>query len=213
MTAADPFFRAVILDCDGVMFDSMDSNIAYYNHILEHFGHPPMSPEDYPVIQMATGEQSVRHLFRDYPEEDEAENYRRVMDYSPFITSLRIEPGLTDLLSALNGRCKLAVATNRSTTIKGVLEHFGLIQYFDEVMSSLDVKRPKPDPECLLTLLDRFSLKPFEALYVGDSEVDAQTASAAGVPFAAFRNPSLDAAFHVGSMPELGDVVTAGEND
>lgn len=207
MTAAELSFRAVIFDCDGVMFDSMDSNIAYYNHILERFGYPSMRPEDYPVIHMATGEQSVRHLFRDYPEQDEAENYRRVMDYTPFIGKLRMEPGLEELLMSLRDRCRLAVATNRSTTICRVLAHFGLADFFEAVISALDVKRPKPDPECLVTLLEQFSLHGDEALYIGDSEVDAQTASAAGVPFAAFRNPSLPASFHVRSMRELAAVV------
>jgi phosphoglycolate phosphatase len=203
-------FRAVIFDCDGVMFDSKDSNVAYYNHILNHFGYPPMGEEDHRYIQMATGEQSVRYLFRNYPEEDEAEAYRRVMDYTQFLDKLRMEPGLDEILFSLKGRVKLAVATNRSTTIHRVLDHFGLSRYFDLVLSSFDVKRPKPDPECLETILDTFFIRREEALYVGDSEIDAETASAAQVPFAAFKNASLRASFHVRSMVELAAVLSSG---
>ena len=36
-------FRAVILDCDGVMFDSREANRAYYNAVLSHFGRPPLT--------------------------------------------------------------------------------------------------------------------------------------------------------------------------
>jgi phosphoglycolate phosphatase len=207
MNDAAVLFQAVIFDCDGVMFDSKESNIDYYNHILNYFDYPPMSVEDHRYIHMATGEQSVRYLFRNYPEQDEAENYRRIMDYTRFIGKLKIEPGLEEILVSLKGRAKLAVATNRSTTIKPVLGHFGLTEYFDAVISSFDVKHPKPDPECLEIILDRFSLHRKEALYVGDSEVDAETASAAGVSFAAFRNLSLPASFHVTSMAELSAVM------
>ncbi|HDR14627.1 MAG TPA: HAD family hydrolase [Desulfobacteraceae bacterium] len=204
-------FRAVIFDCDGVMFDSKDSNIAYYNHILKHFGYPPMFEEDHNYIQMATGEQSVRYLFRDYPEQDEAEEYRRVMDYTQFIHKLKMEPGLEEILFSLKGRVKLAIATNRSATIKRVLDHFGLARYFDAVISSFDVKRPKPDPECLETILVKFLVGREEALYVGDSEIDAETAAAAQVPFAAFKNSSLQASFHVCSMAELAAVLKNGK--
>lgn len=204
-------FRAVIFDCDGVMFDSKDSNIAYYNHILSHFGYPPMSEKDHWYIHMATGEQSVRYLFRNYPEQDKAQEYRRVMDYTQFIGRLKMEPGLDDILFSLKGRVKLAVATNRSTTINRVLDHFGLTIYFDMVVSSFDVKHPKPDPECLEAILEKFLINPEDALYVGDSDVDAETASAARVPFAAFKNSSLRASFHVCSMTELAAVLNNGK--
>jgi HAD superfamily hydrolase (TIGR01509 family) len=169
-----------------------------------------MSEEDHHYIHMATGEQSVRYLFRDYPDQDEAEKYRRIMDYTQFIDKLKMEPGLEEILFSLKGRVKLAVATNRSITINTVLDHFGLTRYFDAVISSFDVKRPKPDPECLEAILERFLVPRQEALYVGDSEVDAQTASAACVPFAAFKNSSLTASFHVRSMAELAAVLING---
>ena len=35
--------RVLIFDCDGVMFDSRQSNISYYNHLLEHFDLHPMT--------------------------------------------------------------------------------------------------------------------------------------------------------------------------
>jgi phosphoglycolate phosphatase-like HAD superfamily hydrolase len=34
--------RVVAFDCDGVLFDTAEANRAYYNHILAHFGRPPM---------------------------------------------------------------------------------------------------------------------------------------------------------------------------
>jgi len=46
-----------------------------------------------------------------------------------------------------------------------------------------DCQRKKPNPGMLLSLLDRFSISPAEALYVGDQQIDAEAACRAGVPF------------------------------
>ncbi len=37
--------EVVAFDCDGVMFDTINANMAYYNKILEHFGRPAMTPQ------------------------------------------------------------------------------------------------------------------------------------------------------------------------
>jgi len=33
----------VAFDCDGVLFDTLEANRHYYNHILEHFDRPAMN--------------------------------------------------------------------------------------------------------------------------------------------------------------------------
>ena len=68
----------------------------------------------------------------------------------------------------------LGVATNRSTTIGNVLKYHGLAGFFDIVVSSLDVKNPKPHPESLVKILDFFNISPTKALYIGDSESGLQ---------------------------------------
>ncbi len=105
----------------------------------------------------------------------------------PFIRLMEMEPGLIDFLETIRPRIKTAVSTNRSTTIGQVLKTFALDSYFDLVISSLDVTRPKPDPESVLKILDFFQVGPEKCLYIGDSEVDAQTAGGAGVPFVALK--------------------------
>ncbi len=66
------------------------------------------------------------------------------------------------------------------------MKHFGLSQYFDVVIGgdSLAVKKPDPEPPLLHTLVALGGDGP--ALFVGDSEVDAETALRAGVDFALF---------------------------
>ena len=140
---------AVIFDCDGVMFDSRQANINFYNHLLDHFGLPSMREDSVSYVHMHTADASVRHIFRGTPYVEQAQEYRLQMDYAPFIKDMIMEPGLTELLKALKPRFGLAVATNRSNTIGSVIESFGLKKYFDLVISSLDVENPKPHPESL----------------------------------------------------------------
>jgi len=99
------------------------------------------------------------------------------------------------------------VATNRSTTIGEVLETHGISKYFDMVVSSLDVERPKPHPESLLKILHFFGIGPKQAFYVGDSVLDSQTARAAGVVFISYKDDRLDADHHVVSLDQILDVV------
>ena len=158
---------AVIFDCDGVLFDSKHANIHFYNHLLEHFGLPPMDEDEVAYVHMHTADESIRRIFRRTPHTEAALAYRQVMDYSPFILDMVPEPGLREILACLGVETGLAVATNRSDTIGAVLEHHGLDGFFDMVVSSLDVKRPKPDPEALLKILSYFDIGASQALYVG----------------------------------------------
>jgi phosphoglycolate phosphatase len=198
---------AVIFDCDGVMFDSRQANINFYNHLLAHFGLPPLAENQVAFIHMHTAEKSVRHIFRSSPFTEEAQRYRLQVDYEPFIKDMVMEPGLRELLRRLKPRCGLAVATNRSNTIGVVLEQNGLEDLFDVVISSLDVQNPKPHPESLLKILEFFQLPPDVSLYVGDSEIDFETAKAAGVPFVAYKNRGLHAHYHVNHLMEVALLV------
>jgi len=193
----------VVFDCDGVMFDSRQANRNFYNHILARFGHPPMAEEDVAYVHMHTAEESIRHVFRGTPHTEAALSYRWEVDYTPFIRDMVMEPGLMEALACLGVSTGLAVATNRSNTIDWVLERHGLTGVFDVVVSSLDVVRPKPHPDPLLKVLDHFEVGGGDALYVGDSPVDAETAAAAGVPFVAYKNERLEADLHAPDLREV----------
>jgi len=199
--------RVVIFDCDGVMFDSRGANEAYYNHILTHFGMPRMNKKQSDYVHMHTAEQSVTYLFRDDPRLEQALAYRQQIDYLPFIPMMQMEPYLKAFLEYLQFGHKTAISTNRSDTMDRVLVDHGLKGYFDLVVSSLDVKRPKPDPESLIKILDYFGAFPNQAIYIGDSEIDELAAKAAGIPLVAYKNPMLSAAYHVTDFKEIEDLL------
>ena len=118
-----------------------------------------------------------------------------------------LEPYLKPLLEKLRPRYKTAIATNRSNTMDRVLSEHGLEEYFDLVVSSNDVDRPKPYPDPLIKILEHFEIEAYNTLYVGDSELDEIAAKAAGVPFVAYQIRSLSANFHIKSLKEIAQIL------
>jgi phosphoglycolate phosphatase len=195
--------RVVAFDCDGVLFDTVEANRAYYNHMLAHFGHPAMDEQQLRYVHIHTVQQCVAHLFSDDANRQAAMAFRASIDYGQFLKYLTIEPHLKALLDWMRNRYKTAIATNRTDTMGRLLREFELADRFDLVVTSLDVERPKPFPDPLFKILSRFRVEPRQAVFVGDSEVDEATARAAGVPFIAYRNPALEASWHIESLKDL----------
>ena len=65
------------------------------------------------------------------------------------------------------------------------LEANGIEDWFEVIITGSDVSVPKPSPEGILKALWQLGIPPGQALYVGDTEVDYQAASAAGTHFVA----------------------------
>jgi HAD superfamily hydrolase (TIGR01509 family) len=195
--------RAVIFDLDGVLLDSRQANEAFYNHILEVLGLPPMSPADVEVVHRESMEGSLRHLVGEGDKYEAALAYWREMDPTPFIRRLRLFPGAHQTLARLQQHLPLAVATNRTKTTTQVLQHLELEPYFQVVVTPLDAGVPKPDPRVLSCTLERLGLERHQVVYVGDSSVDESLCRAGGVRLVAFRNPTLQAWAHIDELPRL----------
>ncbi|HWR98757.1 MAG TPA: HAD family hydrolase [Candidatus Methanoperedens sp.] len=199
-----PELKLVVLDCDGVMFDSREANRAYYGHLRARFGRPPLTEEEVAFVHAHSAPESVPHIFREWPGEiARVDAYRATVDYAPFLRLMAIEPDLVEFLAAVRPPLATAISTNRTTTMPAVLDTFGLRPHFDLVVTALDVAHPKPHPEALLRILAHFRLRAGEGLFIGDSQVDAEHAAAVGMPLIAFRSPDLAAAHHVSNFREV----------
>jgi len=197
------FFRVIAFDCDGVMFDTAASNRAYYNALLKHMGMPEMTDEQFSYVHSHAVADSVAYLVGEKERIEKAHRFRQDMSYQPFIKEMAMEPFLVPLLKKLHGRYHTAIATNRTDTMGKVLTEFDLDRYFDYVVCAGDVTHPKPHPEALDKILQRFGIEPRELLYIGDSEVDEKAAVSAGVTFAAYDNRQLVADCHISNLGEL----------
>jgi phosphoglycolate phosphatase len=200
--------KLIVFDCDGVLFDSRAANEAFYNDMLAAFSCPPMSREELDFVHMHNVVDSVQHIFRHYPriEQGAVERYRAGIDYGRFLKYLNMEEGLVEFLEMARQRCRLAISTNRTNTMRSLLAAYRLTDYFDMVVTAADVKNPKPAPDALLAILAAFDCRPEEALFIGDSILDQHHAAGCEVPFIAFKNSELTADYHVNGFADLGNL-------
>lgn len=196
--------RGIIYDCDGVLFESRAANLAYYNAVLRQLGEPLVAAEDRIKAHLchtaASPEVFAGLLGTERVEEALA--CAATLDYRRFIPFMTPEPGMVDTLAVLSAQMPLAVATNRGTSMPEILQHFSLGQYFQAVVTSRDVERPKPYPDMLELAARRLGLRNNELLFVGDSELDCAAAARAGIRFAAYKG-DLPGELKIGSHSEL----------
>jgi phosphoglycolate phosphatase len=199
--------QAVVFDCDGVLFDTEAANRVYYSRILQHFGRPSVTDEQFAFVHMHTVAKSIDYLFADEKSRAAAHDFRKSMDYRTYLNNIVIEPHLVSLLEKLRPRIKTAIATNRTDTMNRLLAEFNLEGYFDLVVTSSDVAQPKPSPDVLLKILHYFGLAPDQTIYVGDSKVDELAAEAACIPLIAYRNPDLAADYHIDTLKDIEELL------
>lgn len=174
----------VIFDCDGVLFDSWRANVAYYNAVLARLGLPPLDEEWMSQAHVLGSTQLYDAMFGVGTElAERAQRAGSDVDYEPFYGDMRPSEGLEVLLASLKRRYRLAMATNRGSTVDGVVTRFGLDRFFDLAVGVRDVARPKPHPDMIERCLTHFGTPAKEAVYVGDAPTDRQAALAAGVHF------------------------------
>ena len=174
----------VMFDADGVLFDSTESNVAYYNWIFAQVGERPLDAnEEISAISYAAAEVFAARAQGDTAMLARMHEVTRNMDQTPFFKMLRPSLELRPFMLELKQRYKLGLATNRSATVPALVEHLGLNGIFDAVASALDKVPPKPAPDILRLCLQRAGIDAKRAVYVGDSRVDREAAEASGVHF------------------------------
>jgi phosphoglycolate phosphatase len=94
-------------------------------------------------------------------------------------------PGVAETLEKLES-VPMAVLTNKPVRISvRILDALRLSKYFRAIYGGNSFETKKPDPLGARTILEELEVEPQEALLVGDSEVDVQTARNAGTLAAA----------------------------
>lgn len=201
--------RCVIYDCDGVLFDSLEANRRYYNDLCCAVRGIPLSDEELQYAHIHTTREAIQLFFRNDAElERRAMNHARQFDPGAYVSYLTMEPHLLPTLGALGEKGIFrAINTNRTASMKAIIESFHLEAFFDLVTTAHDVKYPKPHPESVERILKTFGLGKTEAVFVGDSEVDQNTARSAGVRFIAYKNRELRADEYIEDHREILPIV------
>lgn len=182
-------YKAVIYDCDGVMFNSLEANRQFYRSVFNdmELSLDFNSTDVMRIIHTYSNIDVLRYFFPDKNQFEKALQIAGSIDYLKLIHLMIIENDLTETLELLKTRVHLAVCTNRSSSMDAVLSEFKLNDYFDCVMTASKASFPKPHPDPLLRILTHFSLNRDEAVFVGDSEIDSVAAKSAGVDFISYK--------------------------
>ena len=180
---------ALVFDLDGTLVDSAPDICAVANAVLAEEGVAPLTLAEARGFVGAGASVFVERMqaARGLPEADHTRLLARFLEgYEGAVENTRPYPGVVDALAVLAARGHpMGVCTNKPIgPARGVLAHFGLAPRFGAVIGGDSLPERKPDPAPLLAVLD--ALGGGAALFVGDSEIDAETAARAGLPFLLF---------------------------
>src|SRR5437899_4314252 len=182
--------RALIFDLDGTLIDSKLDLIRSVNAMLHEMGREELHED---VISGYIGHgapQLVRRALGSGATEDECQ--RALKFFLAYYEDHKMDstcayPGVPEALAHL-AAFPMAILTNKPVRISvRILEGLSLAKYFRAVSGGNSFETKNPDPLGALTILRDLGAAPAEAMLIGDSEVDVQTARNAGT-FAAAVN-------------------------
>jgi len=208
--------KAIIFDLDGTLIDSAPDIHAAVNKTLADIGSGEM---DLDTIRTFIGN-GVQVLLERVIEAKGLDAGRRDELVAMFLkhyeadpaTLTTLFPGVRDCVESLRDEgFALGLCTNKpEAPSRAILQAFGLDGYFSAVVGGDTVGVKKPDPAPLLAVKDKLGAR--IAVYVGDSEIDAECAQKAGMKFALFtegyRKADLDEMPHDARFDDF-DVLSA----
>ena len=174
---------AIIFDMDGVVIDSealheRASRAAFSRHGID------VQEALFVDFKGKTERAVVEYVLDLY--EQPAELLEEVLElkrlsYASFIDELQPIPGVMAFLKQVVASHRLALTTSASRRNQTLaFEKFDLHPFFEVVITSNDITRPKPDPEPYLVTAERLGLAPEACLVIEDSTNGVRSAAAAG---------------------------------
>lgn len=174
----------ILFDMDGTIFDTLLDTAAAVNHVCRHYGLPERTIEQ---VSAGMGRGVSNLVKASLPEGFSAsasevlEVYREFYD-EHYLDNSRPYDGIIELLTALKAAgAKTAVISNKvhEYTQKIVDELYN--GYIDVCIGETPGVPLKPDPAPVRLALERLGASAESAVYVGDTEVDMQTARNSGI--------------------------------
>lgn len=180
-------YKAVIFDMDGTILNTLEDLKNATNYSLRQFGMPERSLEE---VRMFVGNGIRKLVERAVPAGTPKEKIDHVLDV--FLEYYEIHsadntspyPGILELVEKLKkAGIKTAVSTNKADVPAQELgrEYFNGI--FDLIVGQQDGLKVKPAPDSVNKILSILDIQKKDAIYIGDSDVDVQTAKNSGLDF------------------------------
>ena len=214
--------KTVLFDLDGTLLDTLQDITSATNEILSRYGRAACTVEE---MRDFVGN-GARHQFRsswkgEISEEllDEALNLYRPY-YADHIPDTRPYDGIIELLKGLRAEgFRTAVVTNKPLLPTSRLCEKLLGDLVEVVVAEVPERPKKPAPDMVEEAMRQLGVSRDDCVYVGDSEVDVQTAKNSGLPCYActwgYRDTDVllnaGADILVDSAEELGRMLRCGE--
>ena len=210
--------RALIFDLDGTLIDSQKDLILSVNAMLRELGRLELSDD---TISSYIGQGAPVLVARVLGNGATPEEHKRGIEFFlgyyevHKMDNTRPYPGVPEALAVLRGY-PMAVLTNKPVRIsRRILEELGLAKHFRAIYGGNSFETKKPDSLGALTILRELGVPPKEALLVGDSEVDVQTARNAGAlaaivnyGFGVYDRSAFPADLYLDSLADLVPLLT-----
>ena len=177
-------YKAVIFDLDGTLLDTLRDLYNSVNHALRTFGFPERTIDE---VRRFIGNGVKKLMERSTPEGTDEETNAKCLDCfrAHYLVHMADNTapydGVNELIAKLREKgVSTAVVSNKlhSAVVDLCKDYFEGIE--EAIGVSVEAER-KPNPVNVLKVLDAFGITADECIYVGDSEVDVQTAHNAGV--------------------------------
>lgn len=208
-------YKAIVFDMDGTVLDTLDELTKSLNYVFARHGLPSMTQK---AIRPCLGFGYDGFIDKAAPQAPEA--LRRTMT-KEFIAyySARCQtttfpyPGIPQVLGRLKAAgYHMAIVSNKGQGAVSELHDEYFKDFVDFSLGETPMYRKKPAPDMVWEALKRLSCAKENAIYVGDSEVDKQTADNAGLDAAlvtwGFRDrdflKSLQPTYLIDTREELG---------
>ena len=179
----------ILFDLDGTLVDTAPDLIDAHNHVMKKFGHNPKQLSD---IKSLAGRGAWVMMQRSFKNEitDENTKKRMIDEFISFYAkninkSSKPIKGVFEFLDwAKSKNILMGVCTNkREFLATDLLKKIGMSKYFEYVAGADTFEFNKPDPRHLTNVVEIIGGDLKKTIMVGDSEVDANSAHSANVPF------------------------------
>lgn len=177
-------YSAVIFDMDGTILDTIDDLADSLNHALAASGFPARTVGE---TRAFVGNGYKKLIERALPGAGDDERAKVLADFSEYYAghcALKTKPydGVEAAIKTLRAAgVKTAVVSNKGDEAAQILAKRYFPGLFDCVVGVREGIRKKPAPDAALFAAARMGVPIERCVYVGDSEVDMESARAAGV--------------------------------
>ena len=181
--------RAVIIDLDGTMLDTVPDFHVAINRMRAELGLAPITAQQVADLVGKGSENLIRGVLAfDFDEAGVAQHFAEAMAaYQRHYLAINGEhatvyDGVVEGLAALQAMdLRMACVTNKPIAFaRPLLDKMGLAPYFEIVYGGECLPRKKPDPMPMLQVCADFDMAPADVVAIGDSSNDAEAARAAG---------------------------------